>query len=267
MSQPCEWLKSGAERSVPGKGVAVRNLLVVFAAGAVLVAGAATAAAQSSAARSRPLSVPVLVDQALRQVEPPSLAEPEPRRRWSAPRLLLGVGMAAFGVYHALHERRCRLTGNLNGSVHPAFDSGVAVAPDPPVLYATLRVGYGNARDPSTSRRSGACALDWTFDSQEIWTDESVHGRVLSYADPDSLRSWTFSEASRAPGPPGADQLERMRGSLGAEEYIPQENVYVGVAAAVAGGLFAALFSRVDAAPVDVAALPGGARLSLRLGF
>ena len=243
------------------------KLLVVLTAAAVLVAGSATAVAQPSAVRSRPLSAPVLVEQALRQVERPSPAEPEPRRRWSAPRLLLGVGIASFGVYHALHERRCRLTGSLNGSAPPAFDTGVAVSPDPPVLYATLRVGYGNARDPSTDRRSGACAFDWTFDSQELWIDESVHGRVLSYADPDSLRAWTFAEASRAPGPPGADQLERMRGSLGAEEYIPKENVYVGVAAAVAGGLLAALFSRVDAAPVDVAALPGGARLSLRLGF
>ena len=191
--------------------------------------------------------------------------EPPPPRGWSTPRLLLGVGLAAFGAYWAVHERRCRGTGGLNLSP-PGLDDSVGASPDSQVLYANLRIGYGNAREPSVTRRGNVCEVDWAFDSLEIWTDNSIPGRPLTYADPDSLRRWTFSTASSAPGPPTDAILQHLRSSFAPEEYIPTENIYVGIAAAVAGGIVAAFFSRTDA-PVEVAPTPAGARLSLNFGF
>ena len=205
---------------------------------------------------------------ALRQTEQvsSSVSEPTTARGWSTPRLFLGIGLAAFGAYWAVHERRCRGIGSLNHFA-PDANHSVAASPDSPVLYAKLNIGYGNAREPSVARRAGVCEIDWVFDSQEIWTDHSVPGRPLTYADPDTLQRWTFSTASTAPGPPTDPILEHMRGSFAREEYIPKENIYVGIAAAAVGGIVAAFFSRTDA-PVDVAPLPGGgARLSLNFHF
>ena len=138
--------------------------------------------------------------------------------------------------------------------------------PDSQVLYANRHIGYGNAREPSVTRRAGVCDIDWVFDSQEIWTDHSIPGRPLTYADPDSLQRWTFSTASTAPGPPTDAILQHMRNSFASEEYIPNENLYVGIAAAAVGGIVAAFFSRTDA-PVDVTPIPAGARLSVAFGF
>ncbi len=134
------------------------------------------------------------------------------------------------------------------------------------MLYADVHIGYGNAREPSVTRRGEVCDVDWAFDSQEIWTDNSIPGRPLTYADPDSLQRWTFSTASSAPGPPTDAILQNMRSSFAPEEYLPTENIYLGIAAAAAGGIVAAFFSRTDA-PVDVTPIPAGARLSLNFGF
>ena len=144
--------------------------------------------ARAAAAQDR-LPVPSRVDPS-----PPAVA-------WSTPRLLLGVGLAAFGAYWAVHERRCRGTGSLSGAAH-GVDHSVRASPDAQVLYANLHIGYGNAREPSVTRRGNVCDVDWAFDSQEIWIDNSIPGRPLTYADPDTLQRWTFSNASAAPGPP-----------------------------------------------------------------
>lgn len=178
---------------------------------------------------------------------------------------MLGVGLAVFGAYWAVHERRCRGTGDLSRSA-PSLDRSVGASPDTKVLYADVHIGYGNAREPSVTRRGEVCDVDWAFDSQEIWTDNSIPGRPLTYADPDSLQRWTFSTASSAPGPPTDAILQNMRSSFAPEEYLPTENIYLGIAAAAAGGIVAAFFSRTDA-PVDVTPIPAGARLSLNFGF
>ena len=211
--------------------------------------------------------IPDWIARALRQTDQASsfARETTPARGWSTPRLLLGVGLAAFGAYWAVHERRCRGTGWLN-SAAPSADHSVGASPDARVLYANLNIGYGNAREPSVTRRGGVCDIDWVFDSQEIWTDNSVLGRPLTYRDPDTLQPWTFSTASAAPGPPTDAILQNMRNSFAPEEYIPKENLYVGIAAAAAGGIVAAFFSRTDT-PVDVTPIPAGARLSLNFGF
>ncbi|MXZ71096.1 MAG: hypothetical protein F4Z04_06270 [Acidobacteria bacterium] len=226
----------------------------------------ASPSARRSMARN-PDRIPDWIARALRHTERASSSaqEPTPTRGWSTPRLLLGVGLAAFGAYWAVHERRCRGTGALSSSA-PGLDRSVAASPDSSVLYANLHIGYGNARDPSVTRRGNVCDVDWAFDSQEIWTDNSIPGRPLTYADPDSLQRWALSNASSAPGPPTDVILQHMRGSFAPEEYIPSENVYVGIAAAAAGGIVAAFFSRTDA-PIDITPIPAGARLSINFGF
>ena len=211
--------------------------------------------------------VPDWIAPALRQTDQAAsfAQEPTPSRGWSTPRLLLGVGLAAFGAYWTVHERRCRGTGALSGSA-PGPGRGVSASPDSEVLYASLHIGYGNAREPSVTRRGNVCDIDFAFDSQEVWTDDSIPGRSLTYADPDSLQRWTFSNASSAPGPPTDAILQYLRNSFAAEEYIPTENIAVGIAAAAAGGIVAAFFSRTDS-PVNVTPIPAGARLSLNFGF
>ena len=241
-------------------------------AGFVLVLALASAAAPVAAQDRLPIPsgvdrLPDWIALALRQTDQTSslAEEPTPPRGWSTPRLLLGAGLAAFGAYWAVHERRCRGIGALS-LASPRPDPSVGASPDSQVLYATLQIGYGNAREPSVTRRGGVCDIDWVFDSQEIWTDNSIPGRPLTYADPDTLQRWTFSTASNAPGPPTDAILQHLRSTFAAEEYIPKENIYVGIAAAAAGGLVAALFSRTDA-PVDVSPLPAGARVSFNFGF
>ena len=242
------------------------------------VASVASGAVRSTGERASPSArrfrmthngdgIPDWIARALRQTDQASsfARETTPARGWSTPRLLLGVGLAAFGAYWAVHERRCRGTGWLN-SAAPSADHSVGASPDARVLYANLNIGYGNAREPSVTRRGGVCDIDWVFDSQEIWTDNSVLGRPLTYRDPDTLQPWTFSTASAAPGPPTDAILQNMRNSFAPEEYIPKENLYVGIAAAAAGGIVAAFFSRTDT-PVDVTPIPAGARLSLNFGF
>ncbi len=226
----------------------------------------------SSSARPRSMArnwdgIPDWIALALRQTAQVSsfVQEPTPARGRSTPRLLLGIGLAAFGAYWAVHERRCQGVGSLSRSA-PGVDRSVGASPDSQVLYANLHSGYGNAREPSVTRRAGVCDIDWVFDSQEIWTDQSVPGRPLTYADPDTLQRWTFSTASTAPGPPTDAILQHMRSSFASEEYIPRENLYIGIAAAAAGGIVAAFFSRTDA-PVDVTPIPAGVGLSLNFGF
>ena len=233
------------------------------------VRSAEETAASSSARRTMARNgdgIPDWIAVALRRAEvSPVVQEPTPTRGWSMPRLLLGIGLAAFGAYWTVHERRCRGIGSLTSSA-PGFDRRVGASPDSRVLYANLYISYGNAREPSVTRRAGVCDVDWVFDSQEVWIDDSVPGRSLRYADPDTLQRWTFSTASAAPGPPTEASLQYMRGSYAPEEYFPTENIYVGIAAAAAGGIVAAFFSRTDV-PVEVTPIPAGARLSVNFGF
>ena len=200
-----------------------------------------------------------------------------PPRRWSSPRLGIGAGLAAFGIWYAFSEMRCRWRGSLSGAApHPAADGTRSVhAPtDASSALADLQIAYGNARSPVTAWGGSACSLDWQYSSEEWWS-ATVGDRQLgptSYArvDPDAVRSWATSDPdSRRQGdhqPADAATLERMRGTVEAEAYRPPEKFYPGLAAAAVGGVLVLVFGRVDV-PVSVDVTPDSAALSVNLGF
>ena len=76
--------------------------------------------------------IPDWIALALRQTAQVSsfVQEPTPARGRSTPRLLLGIGLAAFGAYWAVHERRCRGIGSLSRSAPGVVDRSVGASPD-----------------------------------------------------------------------------------------------------------------------------------------
>ena len=249
----------------------MKNLARIVAVPALLALLAPPTAAQEAT----PLRSHVLVNQVVSSYAQAVADDPPPpsqTRRWSAPRLGIGAGIAAFGAWYAFSEMRCRLHGNLNGAApNPATPGTRDVRPSAaPRGLATLQIAYGSARAPRTAWGGSACSLDWDYSSEEWWSATVGNRKLGPTRYPDPRRNWSTTD------PPGRKQddhqpadaatLERMRGTVQTESYRPPEKFYPGLAAVAVGAVIAALFGRVDG-PLSVDVNPDSAALVLNMGF
>ena len=187
------------------------------------------------------------------------------RTGWSLPRVLLGASVAAGGMWYALSRRDCRLLGGLD-TRDLSTEWTVPATPDGATpLFAELHYVYGRAQGAETAWTGSGCSLDWSYERAELWIDNSVPNRRLTFIDAGTARR----ESTRAGALP--DALRRsMQSTLQTAAFRPAGPFYTGLAVAGAGVLIASIFGRVSPGEprLDYAVLPlGGGELSVRFAF